>query len=736
MKVKKKSTVLLIFLLLIKFIACNAQISIIVNKGSFASVSQASAGEDMVNFFDGDPTDDRACTESFAATELAKFLPEATSVKQHEIKFIDPNVLPRSGNVFIIGSRFSNSLIKKYDLPGGTKLDNEQSYNIRSFKDNGRIIIIIIEGSDRVGTLYGVYRYLQELGIKFIGLGEKGTIFPDSLVDIPSDLNITENPSYLTRGFHTWNTRKTGREFFIWMARNKFNYWAGQDQPIKFLKKLGVKLSDGGHRIQGIVFNSGDEYPYNHPVFKGDENKPDDPYKVGNDYTGDTNNDGKLSNFEAHPEWYGMKDGKRIKIIFSPEKSSPMGTNFCTSNEDARKEFAKRIAGQFISGGQWEYIDDFMFVMFDGGEKWWCTCDNCKKAGSYTDKMFIVVYDVLKELERIRQSGKLNHRVEVCCSAYAATQSPPTVPLPADFDYDNTSVTFAPYGRCYVHSFADPACTEINQKQFKAYLGWTTGDRRYYKGPIFIDEYYNISYFYSLPVVFTRIMAVDIPWYYRNGARQFKYMHTPDKMWGTWTLNQYLMGQLLWNINVDVSRVLNNYFNLYYPSTSYSTRKFYEQLEIATANIRLYKSPGYPGKSNLFRFDHMHYDEYHPLLNDGPDVLEMMDAMELAKKYLDKSLLDCKNAVELNRLLEDKDRFGYGYAMYRYIYHMIRTSIFNQKGDKVMATREFTMVEDYAEQLKKMVDIVKVASDADKKNGFEATRSVELFDEFKKLYGK
>lgn len=742
-----KSTVVVIVLLLIEFEICNAQVNIMVNKGPFATVQQASAGEDKVNFFDNDLTDDRACTESFAAMELAVFLPKATILKHDEIKFVQPGILPKSGFIFLIGSRFSNPEIDKYDLLDGMNLETEQSYSIRSFKENERIVTII-EGADRIGVLYGVYRYLQELGIKFIGLGEKGTIIPETPGDIPAGVKIIENPSYLTRGFYTWNDRKVDNEFFFWMARNKINYWTAQDQPVKFLKKLGVKLSDGGHRTQGIIFNSDIEYPYNHSVFKGDENKPDDPYKVGNDYTGDTNNDGKLSNFEAHPEWYGMKNGKRIKIIPEPKNASQSGINFCTSNEDARKEFAGIIARQLISG-QMKYVDVFEFWMFDGGASVWCSCDKCREAGSYTDKLFMVTYDILKELERVRQTGKLNRRVEVSSIAYHATLDTPTKPLPEDYDYKNSSITFFPIGRCYVHSFADPACTEINQWQLKAFQGWTVGERRFYKGSVFIGEYYNVSSLRSLPVLFPKIMAVDIPWYYRTGARQFHYMHTPDTLWGTWTLNQYLMGQLLWDINAPVSKIIDDYYNFYYPTTSYTTRKFYNQLEIATANIKVFKHYVETGngrnysmagrllKGDLFQLDHMHYDEYHPLLNDGPDIVEMLDAMELAKKYLDMSLMECKDPAEQQRLLEDKNRFDYGYAMYKYLYHIVRTSVFHKKGDKVMAAREFAIVEDYSEQLGKIVDLVQVASDdANAPNGFEATQSVGVFNEFKKLYGK
>ena len=721
----------------------SAQVSIMVNKGPFDTVQQGATGEENVNFLDADFTDDRACTECFAAMELAEFLTKATGIKADDIKFVQPGALPETGDVFLIGSCFSNSIIDQHDLPEGTKLDTEQSFSIRTFKDTGRIVTII-EGTDRIGALYGVYRYLQELGIKFIGLGEMGTVLPEAPVDLPEKLNINENPSYLTRGFWAWGDRNCDKDFFYWMARNKLNFWTAEKQPAKFLKKLGIKLTAGGHAIHSLCFNPKSEYPFNHPNFKGDEDKPDDPYKVGDQYTGDTDKDSKLSYFEAHPEWYGLKDGKRM-----PNVSEWQGTSFCTSNEDARKEFARRVVEQFVSG-EWQYVDVLNFWMLDGGAGCWCTCDNCKADGAYSDKIFMVGYDILKELKRLRDAGKITHRVDISVIAYWETLDPLTKPLPEDYDYENSSVTFFPIGRCYVHSLADPACTEVNQSQLKAYQGWTTGEGRYYKGSVFIGEYYNVSSIKSLPVVFTKIMAADIPWYYRTSTRHFHYMHTPTKLYGTWTLNQYLMAALLWDINLDSAKFIDDYFNSYYPTTKQTTRKFYEQLEFATANIKAFKHNvaskpwGYNLASrlikvdfDLFALDHMHYDEFHPQLNDGPDIVQMIDAMELAKNHLDQSLMDCKNLIEQQRLLEDKQRFDYGYATYQYIYHMVRTSIFHKKADKPMAQREFKIVEKYADLLKNMVDVVNVASEhTDSPNGFEATQSVNEFNEFKKLYSQ
>jgi len=728
-------------LIIFTSVCFSAQVSIMVNKGPFDTVQQGATGEEKVNFLDADFTDDRACTECFAAMELAEFLPKATGINADDIKFVQPGALPETGDVFLLGSCFSNLIIDQYDLPEGTKLDTEQSFSIRTFKDAGRIVTII-EGTDRIGALYGVYRYLEELGIKFIGLGEKGTVLPDAPVDLPGKLNINENPSYLTRGFWAWGDRNCDKDFFYWMARNKLNFWTAEKQPVKFLKKLGMKLTAGGHAIHSLCFKPKSEYPFNHPTFKGDEDKPDDPYKVGDQYTGDTDKDSKLSYFEAHPEWYGLKDGKRI-----PNVSEWQGTCFCTSNEDARKEFARRVVEQFVSG-EWQYVDVLNFWMLDGGAGCWCKCDNCKADGAYSDKIFMVGYDILKELKRLRDAGKITHRVEISVIAYWETLAPLTKPLPDDYDYENSSVTFFPISRCYVHSLADPACTEVNQSQLKAYQGWTMGEGRYYKGSVFIGEYYNVSSIKSLPVVFTKIMATDLPWYYRTGTRHFHYMHTPTKLWGTWTLNQYLMAALLWDVNLDSTKFVDDYFNRYYPTTKQTTHKFYEQLEYATANIKALKHNvaskpwGYNLntrllKGDLFELDHLKYDETHSQLNDGPDIVEMIDAMELAKKNLDQSLMDCKNLIEQQRLLEDKKRFDYGYAMYQYIYHMVRTSMFHKRADKLMAAREFKIVEKYADQLKNIVDVVNVASDhGDSPNGFEATQSVKQFNEFKKLYGE
>jgi len=716
-----------------------AQVTILVNPGPFTSVKEAARSEEKVNWWDDDLSDDRACTECFAALELSCFLTACTTLREDEISLHSPDKLPLQGDVFLVGSRQSNPLITSCVLPKGDELKTDESFQLQAIQEENRTITII-EGKDRVGTLYGVYCYLEQLGIRFYGLGEKGTVYPSKQAELRRNLNLIENPSFLTRGF--WARQERGNEeFFLWMARNRMNFWTAEEKKkIHFLKKLGMKLTAGGHIIQEYFLSPHAEYPYDYPKFHGDEDKPKDPYAPGDEYVGDTNGDGKLTYFEAHPEWYASRGSKRSNHI------RIQGDNYCTSNADATKELAKNLV-QCLVDGRWHYVDIVNFWTLDGGQ--WCECDNCKRQGTYTDRLLDVVYRMLTEIRNARQQKCLQRNVQLSTLAYHETLSPPTSPLPDDFDYENFSVTFFPIQRCYVHALADPSCTETNQHLLKNYQGWVMGSGRFYTGAMCIGEYYNVSSIRSLPVLFPRIMAADIPWYYSTGARHFHYMHTPTDLWGTWTLNQYLLGRLLWYTDTNVDVLLDGYFHRYYPTTTERTQAFYQHLEVATANIKAFKhNVWFRGqrwrlldrlkyvRSELFPLEHLRYDPYHPALDDGPDVVEIVEAMRLARREIDAALIMCSDKIEQARLLEDERRFAYGEAMIYFYYHLVRTGIFHRRGDEIMARHEFLYVEEFAKQLRGITDLVQVSYyNPDCKDGFDASQAEDVYKFFKKKYG-
>ncbi|MCC6124029.1 MAG: DUF4838 domain-containing protein [Pirellulales bacterium] len=720
----------------------SAGVAIVANPGSFGSIEKASLAEERVNWSDDDPADDIACTESFAAVELRDLLPKASNLLPSEIRLAAPAQMPAGGDVLLLATGDTNPFLKAIPEAARSDFVSEAagSWRIKIFPQGDRTITVI-KGRDRAGTLYGAYAYLEKLGMRFYGLGEQGTVCPAKPGPLPRQLDAAEKPSYLTRGFWAWEDR-SDRLFSTWMARNRLNFWCTADKKnFYFNKKVGMKLTAGGHVIQFQCLNPQAEYPYRRARIAGDDAKPADPYAPSPQTTGDANQDGKLSYFEAHPEWFGLVGGKR-----SNKNNGDFGDNYCTSNADATTELVRNLVRECVAG-TWRDADVLQFWMLDNGK--WCQCEACQAQGSCTDRTLMVVDAALRGLAQARAQGLLKREVEISTLAYHETLPPPSKPLPAGFDYAHCSVTYFPIERCYVHPLADPACTEINRQLEEEYRGWTTGPGRCYTGSIFIGEYYNVSSLKSLPVLFPRIMAADIPWYYRHGARHFHYMHAPTRLWGVWTLNQYLMARLLWNVESDADALLDEYFARFYPTTSAATRAFYRELESATANCKAYKHYVGAGgnrwflrnalqssRGPLFPLDHLQYEPHHPLLNDGPDLVEIVAAIERARRHLDESLRTCRDAAEKARLGEDERRFAYGEAAIEFLHRMVRTAIRQRENDPVGATAEFALAERAAEKLERIVDLVQVASrDANAKNGLEAAGLDRAYKSFKQRYG-
>ena len=742
-----KKRVCALFLVDLITIVCSvvtyADVTIIVNKGLFDSVEDAANGENAVDWLDRDQADDSACTESFAAIELAQFLPKCFSIAPEQIKLSGVLAMPSQGDVFLLGSVKSNRLIAERisEVPD---FKTNQSYCVKSFREDNRTITII-QGSGRIGTLYGVYEYLKINGIKFYGLGETGTVYPASKSDaLPLSIEWMQTPDFLTRGFWLEGGILADKDFYRWMVRNKLNFWPASDPKIHLLKKLGAKCTAGGHHIMDECLNPNDGYPYNHINFTGDDDLPEDAWPVSDQYLGDEDNDGKLSYYEAHPEWFGLISGKRSRHL-----EGTAGDNYCTTNEEATHQLAKNIIIS-LKEGKYKYVDILNVWLLDNGK--WCECDNCAKLKSRTDKLFNIMYVILKEMNNARKSGYLEREVVISMCAYHETLPAPTVPLPEDFDYDHFMITFFPIERCYVHCLSDSACTEINAYLNDFYMAWVQGDSRTYKGQVCVGEYYNVSSIMSLPAVFPEMMAADIPWYYKTGSRHFCYMHSPLKLWGTWTLNQSLLAALTWDTSVDTDAFLKDYFSLYYPTTSQYARRYYKLLENASSNIKAlkhYVGTEYGEKpvrttvrgrltdfsQELFPLKHLQYDKVDNAMNDGPDITQMMDWMTQAGFEMEAALLACDNETEQARLLEDYNRYEYGMAMYRFYYHIIRTSIFQRKGSSVLAKNEFQRVVRYKEALERITDVPFSKSGGVARNGYEATQCENHFDYFDKLYG-
>lgn len=688
--------------------------TIVVNHGSYPSAEAASRASDKVNWFDSDLTDDTICTESFAAVELHRYLCAIAGLDPND-RTAFPIASDRAdvtGNIIIVGSEISNSRTgafkRELDFQRGpVPVPGPEGFRIKTVKADGGYTLLIA-GFDRVGTLYGVYDFLNLLGVRWFEPGLIGEVIPHMPVLTIPPLDRTDAPKFTVRGFwaeffvseHTHvvpQGTKGTIDFFDWAARNRMNLWSAGEQgvPAGEMKKRGIRLNAGGHTFHTLL-DPHAPYPYRHTGFSGGTDKPSDPYPVSDDYMGDSNKDGILSYSEAHPEWYGLgPDGKRHFPV------DPFGYNFCTSNENLMREFLKNLVEK-LNRGEWKYADTVDWWPADANN--WCRCPECARLGSPTDRNILMAHRIREEMKRARADGRLGRDIRVNFLFYTASGviDPPTRPLPEGFDYDSALATFFPIVRCYVHAFDDPSCMEYNRPYFNHLKAWR--ENPYYKGMFMIGEYYNISGYRDLPILFTRTMAHDIRYYYESGARAMHYMHVPMANWGPRALTNALYARLLWNPAVDESEVMQDYFLKRYDKEAAAAREFYESLERAMINVPVYKyrlnrdlHDFAAGRiKDIFTQRHLHLEEYHPTTDDGPDMEETIRELDRAEGFMKKLLARPTESRIRACILEDEGLFRFGAATIRLYYRLARTTLFPLKSpDWTREMREAVLQAEY-----------------------------------------
>jgi len=689
-------------------------VTVLVDPGPFASIEAAANGEASVADWGDNDAAARACTESFAAAELRHFLALATGIAEPTIVLARPDRLPPRGDVFVLASRPSTPLLESLlPRPAERRAETRDGYSLRAMR-RGERSVFVIAGHSRGGTLYGTYALLEMLGIRFDGLGDTGTVVPRAPAALPRRLQIEEGPRFVTRGFWAFEPRGN-RDFFLWMARNRLNLWTAEEHDPALLKKLGMRLTAGGHRVQA------------------DYLAPAAPESAGG-----------RTRFAAHPEWYGLLGGTRRGDI-----TGESGVNFCTSNADARRELAAGVVHD-LTEGRLRLADVVEVWPLDGGR--WCECDRCREQGTPTDRWLDVVAAVCAEIHAARAAGRLGRPIEVVASAYNETLTPPTRPTSPDLDPTMASVAFFPYFRCYAHALADPLCTEINTSRLRAYQGWAIGNDRHYRGPIIIGEYYNVSWVHSLPVLYASVMGQDLPWYAAHGASGLMTMHAPTRLWGAWTLNHVILARLLWNPADRVDSLVAVFCREFFGDASEAMQRCYRQSEPATRNITaLVHCAGGFGTSGTIGgrladprfpvFPLQHLRPPPPGEPPGnfvePGVEGMPALMHGARQQIQAARAATHDPIVLARVNEEDRRLAYGEAMVDFWVGLIRVAAADRAQLPDSARAAWPAVESAATRLRAIHEEVQVAgAHANAPDGLAASQVVPTYEFFRKKYGR
>jgi len=672
-------------------------LTIVARCAPFASVEAAAVAESSVHWTDADPIDDDACTESYAAVELAHWLRRCPGVGSRPIALSGDERIPATGDAIVLGNSRGHSLA--CELVGRVGLDttSRDAFRLRTIRRGGRTVWVVC-GASRVGTLYGAYALLESLGVRFYGPADAETVLPRDPVALPATLDVVSTPAFEYRGFWAWEPRGNSA-FLRWMGRRRMNLWTAAEPGVPLLRKLGIRLTGGGHTLQ---------YDYLSPHSPSGE--------------------GRRTNFEAHPEWYGLHAGRR-----SPNLTAESGDNFCTSNPAAVEALARRLVRD-LRDGPLRNADLVNVWTLDGGR--WCECEACRGLGTVSDRALDLTRRLAAAIADARRRGELDHDVVLSAAAYLETMAPPTRPVPVGAGDRAMLVTFFPYYRCYAHALADPTCTEINARIESAWEGWCRTPDRPYGGPMGMCEYYNVSWFKSLPLVFPHVMARDIADDHAAGARLFCYMHAPTSRWGSWRLDHLVLSESLWSPGVNADSLVADYCARAFPDAARDMAAFYRALETASANALVIEMtvggvfgvPGVPAgrlaarRFRLFPAAHMPYAPQAREVNAAPAWTEIVAAMNEARTALDRARLAAREPGEAERIADDAERFRYGeltFGLYDRLLRLARADRGEAVGDVAATLAEADSI---AAELRAIRDLVQVAgAHADAKNGLEAS---------------
>ena len=257
-------------------------------------------------------------TEGYAVEEFSKHFAKLTGLTLPVMP--ESQYRPELGRRISIGhTALGESKVSPEKLSGF----GEEGYSISA---EGADLVII--GGKRRGTLYGVYDYLEELGVRW---------FTPTFTKIPVLKNIslpTKKKEFVPKVFYRdmlWNNNnpvpQTADEYVTWVARMRLN-----GEYARLPERLG-----------GSARTLLDCHSYHLLVDYGTS--------------------------AAHPEWFAVKEsGAR-------DPGSPTSVQLCTTNPQLRAHVVERVRALLRQSPSSEYI----WVSQDDGRMSGCFCPECSK---------------------------------------------------------------------------------------------------------------------------------------------------------------------------------------------------------------------------------------------------------------------------------------------------------------------------------------------------------------------
>lgn len=507
--------------------------------------------------------------EQFAAQELQRYLKKITGAEL-PITRLGGHRSKEEGQILIGGPQSNVGIRELIDLgampPLGEANLGFDGYLIKAMVRDGHPLLVLGSHNPR-GALFAVYDFLESyLGVRFFGFGESGELLPkqSSIALQPAERLL--KPDYRFRIANNNNFEATNdqmlRKVVDWSVKNRFNtFLIGVDEVAQMamdeFSKRGMEVWGGGHLWSQFT-----------------------PAKTF---------------FVTHPEWFPLINGKRT---FTGDKRT---ITFCYSNPDAMRMF---VTNACAYARKRPVINVFACWQEDGPQNWaQCQCDGCKQF-SFSDWNLFIVNQLAKAFE----VDPLLKSVRLQWIAYNEGSVPPRQVIPynqgkqIDLFYANGSRDYLnpmdsdSNRKCATWLARDEARKQINTdfklnptdddlagyQRLDAMLSYLK--KADYRGHISVLEFVNghIGYWLDLPYMQhvqtgpwpENIFSTDMQFYLSQGvvgwSDCFDWPNdVPDPFWNR------VVAQVLWNVQVDVASIREDFYNRYYGAIGPSMNDYF-----------------------------------------------------------------------------------------------------------------------------------------------------------------
>lgn len=435
-------------------------------------------------------------------------------------------------------------------------------------------------GSNPRSVLFAVYRYLYELGFRWIRPGKRGTIVPKLRSPIGKSIHIVERASYRYRTVCIEGTASQQHvvDLIDWMAKHGMNSYLIQfDSGLHFwsrwyghrnnpyigpevldvertyritgkvvneLKKRGLRLERMGHGWTCAALDIPDEDWDKHSVRIAPRKR----------------------------DFIALIDGKRTLF-----HGVPLNTNLCYSNPAVQGIVTNRIVAYAAAHPELTAVH---FWLADGSNNH-CECKNCQKA-SPADFYVHMLNELDAKLSRVGLSTKVVFLVYADL-LWAPQQS-------RIKNQDRFILMFAPSTRSYLYSFADsdvdaepiaeyarnrlrfPKRAATNVEFLKAWQKWFRGDS-------FDFDYHLIWACYYDPNMLTvaRVLHKDIRTLHTIGLHGFNSCQV-QRLSFPHNLLMEVMARTLWNKKASFRAIARSSFADAYGKDGASVLSFFEKM--------------------------------------------------------------------------------------------------------------------------------------------------------------